>query len=60
MWHLTCEVLMHGLHLALCPDEGLLDDPVLLLLQTLHLGLQLALGSLHLPLIHQDLARARQ
>lgn len=53
--HLTRQVLVDRLHLALSPDEGLLDHAVLLLLQVLHLGLQLALSSLHLALVDQDL-----
>lgn len=52
---LTCEVLVDGLHLALGSDERLLDDAVLLLLQVLHLRLQLTLSSLHLSFIDQDL-----
>lgn len=46
---------MDGLHLALGSDERLLDHAVLLLLQVLHLGLQLTLSSLHLSFIDQDL-----
>lgn len=56
---LTCQVLVDRLHLALRPDEGLLDHAVLLLLQVLHLGLQLALGPRHLSLVDQDLQRGR-
>ena len=53
--HLTRQVLVDRLHLALSSDERLLDHAVLLLLQVLHLGLQLTLSSLHLSLIDQDL-----
>lgn len=54
-WRLTRQVLVDGLHLALGSDERLLNHAVLLLLQVLHLGLQLTLSSLHLSFIDQDL-----
>lgn len=53
--HLTCQVLVDRLHLALRSDECLLDHPVLLLFQVLHLSLQLPLCTCHLSFIDEDL-----
>ena len=55
--HLTCQVFVDGLHLALRSDERLLNHAVLLLFQVLHLSLQLSLSTCHLSLVDQDLKR---
>lgn len=52
---------MHGLHLHLGPGKGLLDGPVLVLLQALHLLQHLPVRPFQLRLVHGDLvAKARE
>lgn len=58
-FQLTCQVLVYRLHLHLGPCKGLLDGPVLILLQGLHLLQHLPVCPLQLCLIHGNLmARA--
>lgn len=52
---LTCQVLMHSLHLHLGAGKCLFDGMVLLLLHRLHLLQHLPMGSLQLSLVHHDL-----
>lgn len=52
---LTCQVLVHGLHLHLGPRKGLLNGPVLIFLQGLHLLQHLPVRPLQLCLIHGNL-----
>lgn len=52
---LTCQVVVHGLHLALGPDEGLVDDALLLLLQHQQLGVQLPVSAGHLAIVQRHL-----
>lgn len=54
-FRLTCQVLVHCLHLHLGPCEGLLNGPVLILLQGLHLLQHLPMCPLQLCLIHGNL-----
>lgn len=54
-FQLTCQVLVYSLHLHLGPRKGLLNGPVLIFLQGLHLLQHLPVRPLQLCLIHGNL-----